>query len=69
MIPAMKVDESFAPLNQDGFPMEALVYANTMQWLASYVRRQEAQGVEPDAMVAQIEKDLRMMLDQIGPPQ
>ena len=55
------LEEDLYPMNQDRVNFDALMYANSIDYIAGYVRRHKI-GVEE--AVAMIEKDLRMMLDQ-----
>jgi len=48
-------------MNQDRVNFDALMYANSIDYIAGYVRRNKI-GIEE--AVAMIEKDVRMMLDQ-----
>lgn len=55
------LEDDLYPMNQDRVNFEALMYANSIDYIAGYVRRKQI-GVEE--AVAMIEKDIRMMLDQ-----
>jgi len=48
-------------MNQDRADFGILMYANSVDYIAGHIRRH---GGDIDASIAQVEKDLRMMLDQ-----
>jgi hypothetical protein len=55
----------YYPLNQDGSPPEMFVYVNTLTWLAGWVKQRSSEGLgTQEEIIAQVEKDLRRMLDQ-----
>lgn len=55
------LEDDLYPMNQDRVNFDALMYANSIDYIAGYVRRNKI-GIEE--AVAMIEKDVRMMLDQ-----
>lgn len=63
-------DENLRPFNQDAVAKDVLVYGNSIHFIAGYVRRMAAEKYcTEEEMVAQVEKDLKVMLDQLGPTQ
>lgn len=56
-----QLEADLYPMNQDRVNFDGLMYANSIDYIAGYVRRNNL-GVEE--AVAMIEKDIRMMLDQ-----
>lgn len=64
------LDKNFYPMNQDSESPESFSYNVTAIWLAEFIRQKEAQGAGTrDEILAQVEKDLRMLLDQMFMPQ
>ena len=62
--------QDFYPMNQDSISRDAFVYSSTLSMIAELVRKAEANGVgSEEAILAQVEKDLRYMLDQMWKPQ
>ena len=56
-----QLQEDLYPMNQDRADFGILMYANSVDYIAGHIRRH---GGDIDASIAQVEKDLRMMLDQ-----
>lgn len=53
-------------MNQDRVDFDALMYANSIDYIAGHIKRR---GIGVEEAVAMIEKDVRMMLDQKFSPQ
>lgn len=57
------------PMNQDKVATEILVYGSAIQAIASRViKAQEVTGCDLDTALAQVDKDLRSMVDQTFKP-
>jgi N12 class adenine-specific DNA methylase len=61
MIEKDQLQEDLYPMNQDRIDFGQLMYANSVDYIAGHIKRK---GQDIDAAIAQVEKDLRMMLDQ-----
>lgn len=66
MIDKTQLHEDLYPMNQDRIPFEQLMYMNSLDYIAGHIKRK---GMDIDAAIAQMEKDIRMMLDQRMRPQ
>jgi hypothetical protein len=61
----MAFDKDYYPMNQDRISIDQIIYNGNVEWLSGFVRRQaEMHEMTHDAVIAQVEKDLRMILDQ-----
>lgn len=56
-----QLDADMYPMNQDRMDFGQLMYANSVDYIAGHIKRK---GMDIDAAVAMVEKDIRMMLDQ-----
>lgn len=69
-MPQTPLREDYYPMNQDGITPDQMLYNSNMEWLSGFVRRQASlHEMEHDQIIAQIEKDIRMILDQKLRPQ
>lgn len=66
----MSEPENFYPMNQDNLDPDSMLYHSNIEWLSGFVRRQSKRHeCGPDEVIAQVEKDLRSILDQKFRPQ
>ena len=62
--------EDFYPMNQDGMSREVFLYANALSVVRDHVQGVIAStAITREEAIAQVEKDLRSMLDQRFRPQ
>ena len=64
--PVGELDAELYPMNQDRVDFSRLMYANSIDFIAGYVTRH---GIDEEAALAMIERDVRQMLDQRRKPQ
>ncbi len=59
------MNPDYYPMNQDSIPIDRMVYNNNVDWLSGFIIRASKQGAGThEELIAQVEKDLRSLLDQ-----
>lgn len=53
--------DSLYPLNQDGATFSSIMYSNSLEFICRFITQTD---IDPEVAIAQVEKDIRMMLDQ-----